>query len=352
VASAAASRTLTRRHLNRAVLARQLLLERARTSVPTALERMAGVQAQYAPAMYIGLWSRVEGFERADLTRALEQRRVAQGTLLRATIHLVSARDYWPFSLAVRDARRAMWLRAPGHDSSDEDMQAMAQRLRSRLRETSALPRKELDAIVGGTPRVHGVGLWLDLVRVPPSGTWERRRADLYAAAEDWLGPPPADLDVDTAVDHVVGRYLGGFGPATVAEIANWAGLRPATVAAAVSRLDLRRFTFEDGDELVDLPRAPLPDPDTPVPPRFLPVWDATLLAHARRALVIREEHRPAVFNTKTPHSLNTFLVDGQVAGTWRFEKGRVEMEPFDPVDRAARRQLAEEADRLAAFHA
>jgi Winged helix DNA-binding domain len=123
-------------------------------------------------------------------------------------------------------------------------------------------------------------------------------------------------------------------------------------IAEALGRLTLRRFRDQNGKELLDLPRAPMPDPDTPAPPRFLPVWDATLLVHARRTQILPEEYRPLVFNTKTPHSVNTFLVDGQVAGTWRYEKGKVQLEPFGPLPRAARRELEGEAKRLAAFHA
>ncbi|MGI9023356.1 MAG: winged helix DNA-binding domain-containing protein [Acidimicrobiales bacterium] len=344
-----ALRTLTPRDLNRAVLARQLLLDRAAISPPTALERVSGLQAQYAPAMYIGLWSRLHGFERPDLTEALERRTVVQGTLMRATIHLVSAADYWPLAIAIRDERRQMWLRAVRHQPGADDLAASAGRLRAHLRSESPLRRRQLDQIVG-KEQTNGVGMWLDLVRVPPSGTWERRRADLYGAAEDWLGPPPAHLDTDTAVDHLVRRYLGGFGPATVAEIANWAGLRNPTVAAALGRVTVRRFRAEDGDELVDLPRAPLPDAGTPAPVRLLPAWDAILLAHARRAVVLPEPHRPKVFNTKTPQSAHTFLVDGQVAGTWRFAGSRVDVEPFEPLAARVRTQVHEEADRMAAF--
>ena len=194
-----------------------------------------------------------------------------------------------------------------------------------------------------------GVGLWLDLVRVPPSGTWERRRADIYAAAEDWLGPPA--IAPPEAVDHLVRRYLGGFGPATRNEIADWAGLPIAAIAPALDRLRLRRYRSEDGKELVDLSRAPLPDPETPAPPRFLPVWDAALLVHARRTGILPERYRPRVFNVRTPHSVNTFLVDGRVAGTWRHERGRIRLEPFGRLDRAARRALGEEAERLSELH-
>lgn len=115
--------------------------------------------------------------------------------------------------------------------------------------------------------------------------------------------------------------------------------------------MTLRRFRDEQGKELLDLPRAPLPGAETPTPPRFLPVWDATLLVHARRTQILPEEYRPRVFNTKTPHSVNTFLIDGQVAGTWRFENGKVKLDAFDGVLRKARRDLDDEAKRLAAFH-
>ena len=343
-------RVLTERELNRVLLARQLLLERATLPLPEALDRMGCLQAQYAPSMYIGLWSRVDGFRRQDLTRALEDRSVVQGTLMRVTIHLVSRADYWPLALAVRDARRVLWLRATRHSVSAEDLAESAAVVREAVRERP-LRRPEIDQLVG-RDRAIGVGLWEDFVRVPPSGTWERRRADLYAASEDWLGPPPASLDVESATEHLIRRYLTGFGPATAADVADWGGLRPADVLALLERLDLRRFADEGGRTLYDLPDGPLPDPDTPAPVRFLPTWDASLLVHARRKGVIAEENRPLVFSTKTPHSVCTFLVDGTVAGTWRYEKGEVSLAPFEPLAPAVRAEVEEEADRLAAFHA
>jgi len=172
------------------------------------------------------------------------------------------------------------------------------------------------------------VTLWLDLLRVPPSGTWERRSADRYAFAEDRIGPE--DATESEGVELLVRRYLTGFGPATGAEIADWAGLPVKRVKAALDAIELRRFEAEDGAGLVDLPRAPLPDPETPAPVRFLPTWDASLLAHARRAQVLREDDRPKVFNVKSPQSSATFLVDGQVAGTWKHdEKKSIELKPF-----------------------
>jgi hypothetical protein len=350
-----AERVLTERELNRALLARQMLLERRRAPIPKVLERMGGLQAQYAPSMYVGLWSRMEGFERDSLTRALERRSVVQATLMRATIHLVSKADFWPYAAGVREARREHWASTPWRkEVSVADLRAAARGLRKRFGGRE-FERKDLDeALAGRKPRVsvwrNGVSLWLDLVRVPPSGTWERRRADRYAFAKDWLGLE--DATESEGIELLVRRYLGGFGPSTIPEIADWAGLKPARVEDALPALRLRRFRAEDGSELFDMPRTPLPDPETPAPARFLPVWDATLLAHARRAQVLPEEHRSKVFNVKTPQSAAAFLVDGQVAGTWRYEKGRVRVEPFGRLDAATRRELDAEAERLADFHA
>jgi hypothetical protein len=345
----AGERVLTQRELNRALLARQLLLERSTASLPRVLERMGGLQAQYAPSMYVGLWSRVEGFGRDQLTRALERRSVVQGTLMRSTIHLVSKRDYWAFALAVRDGRRKHWLRTR-RDHTAKEMIAAARKAKRALAD-GPLGRAELERELGGPgPTVfNGVGLWLDLVRVPPSGTWQRRRADIYAPAEDWVGPAKATPKDGLA--HLVRRYLAGFGPASRNEIADYVGLPVNAVASALGELKLRRFRGEDGAELLDLPRAPLPDPDTPAPVRFLPVWDSTLLVHARRTGILPENHRPKVFNTRTPQSVNTFLVDGAVAGTWKPEKGRIKLGPFGRVDRPTRRALDEEAERLAELH-
>ena len=339
-------RTLTELELNRALLARQLLLERARTPLPRALERIAGIQAQYAPSMYVGLWSRLEGFERDALTAALERRSVVQATLMRSTIHLVSKADYWPLALATRGARRESWQRAAPDRASPQAMAGAARRLRSALDGT--VSRKELEELVG-KPRANAINAWIDLVRVPPSGTWERRRADLYAAAEDWVGEPP---EMPDPAEHLVRRYLAGFGPAARKDVASFTGLPPAELRPLLDRMRLRRFQAEDGEELLDVPRAPLPDPETPAPPRFLPTWDATLLVHARRTGVLPEEHRPRIFSSRNPHSFPTFLVDGRVAGTWRYEGGAVRLEPFGRLDAATRRELKQEADRLAEFHA
>jgi hypothetical protein len=346
-------RVLTDLHLNRALLARQLLLRRVRLPLPRVLDLVAGLQAQYAPSMYLAFWSRIEGFERPELTAALEGRRVIQATLMRATIHLVSARDYWPLALAVGDARRSWWLASRRGVVTDDEMVAAAAELHERLSQ-GPMRRKEIDAAIG-RELAAGVGFWLDLVRVPPSGTWEHRRADLFALASWWLPAGASSGERTTgeraADEHLVRRYLGGFGPATAGEVANWAGLPIGRVLPTLQRLDLRQFESEDGQQLFDLPRAPLPGPHTAAPVRFLPVWEALLLVHARRKQVLAEEHRPLLFTSKNPHSLNTFLVDGKVAGTWRYHAGEVRPEPFAPLEPAAERDVAQEAERLSAFH-
>jgi hypothetical protein len=345
-----AGRRLTTRELNRALLARQGLLERAATPLPRMLERMGGLQAQYAPSMYVGLWSRVDGLTRSDVTTAIQKRSIIQATLMRITIHLVSRRDYWPIALAVRDARRKLWLRTRPEPIAEPEAEDAARVIEARLRESPEIHRKEIEELVG-KPRAHGVGLWLDLVRVPPLGTWDRRRADLYGLASDWVGPP-GDATAAGGVDLLVRRYLGAFGPAARTDVANWAGLPMSDVAPALDRIKLRTLRGPDDEELIDLPRAPLPDPDTPAPVRFLPHFDATLLAHARRTQILPEEYRPRIFHTKAPQSFATFLVDGQVAGTWKHADGRIEIDAFHKLDAGARRELAAESGRLAEFHA
>ena len=449
---------LTTRELNRALLARQLLLERSKLPLTRALEQVAGLQTQYAPSAYIRLWSSLERFELADLTRALERKRAVQATLMRSTIHVVSARDFWLFSAGVGPSRQEWWLRTNRRvvGNADVDLDAVAARLRTELAGRT-WHRKEIDAAL----RAHGgsvwSGAWVELVRVPPSGTWERRRADLFRLASEWLGPSeateeqgiahllrrylqgfgPARLldaadwagiptakiraaaerlrselagrtwhrkEIDAAlrthggsvwsgawvelvrvppsgtwerrradlfrlasewlgpsaateeqgIAHLLRRYLQGFGPARLLDAADWAGIPTAKIRAAAERLRLRAFHDEDGRELLDLPRAPLPG-DVPAPVRFLPTWDATLLVHARRTQILPEEYRPQIFSTKTPHSFATFLVDGAVAGRWRVERAKEKatllLDSFAPLPRAAERQLRDEGGRLVRFH-
>ena len=332
---------LTQRQLNRAVLARQGLLERRALDLPAALDAMGGLQAQYSPSMYIGLWSRVQAFERDALTRALHERAVIQATLMRFTIHLVSAADFWPLTVATREARRSSWLRV----AKAEDLSSAAATLEAALRD-GPLRRKEIVALIGAEA-MRGVGAWVDMVRVPPFGTWEQRRADLYGLASDWLAPTP--LDADAALDHLVTRYLTGFGPAAKADIANWTGMGIRDVEPALARLELVTYEAEDGTTLFDLPGQPLPDPDVPAPVRFLPTWDAALLVHCRRACILPEAFRERIFHMRMPQSIGTFLVDGAVAGSWKPDGT---LTPFVELTKAERRQVDKEHAALGAFSA
>ena len=334
--------------LNRAVLSRQLLLERAGYSVHQVLEKMAGLQAQYAPSSYVGLWTRRAGMQRAHLDLALEDRSVIQGTLMRVTIHLVSREDYWLFAAGLRTARRQMWLRLTKAQRTDHEMNLLAERTRSLL---AAGPVKRADLLKAldlDNSTWVGVGLWVDLVRVPPSGTWDRRRADLCGLAESWIGPE--DATEEQGIDHLIRRYLEGFGPAAMGDLVSWSGLPVSMLAPRLAGIQTVSLRDSAGRELFDLPGAPLPDPQTSAPVRFLPTWDASLLVHCRRAGILPEKYRPQVFHTKNPQSVNTFLVDGSVAGTWRNDKGRVRVEPFVPLDAAMNREVRQEAERLEEF--
>jgi hypothetical protein len=319
-------------------------------TVVRAVERVGGLQTQYAPSAYIGLWSRLDSFTRPQLTRALEQRRLIQGTLMRVTIHIVSKADYPLLTEAVRRSRREWWLRVARPRGLDEmGYREVAVILEKALRR-GPRRREELIAILAdrGFPKEiwEGAGLWIDMIRVPPSGTWERRRADLFG-----LAPAPGRRVTESeGLAHLARRYLGGFGPAALADISSWAGVPLTSLRPVVDELSLRRFRDTEGHELVDLPRQPLPGPDVPAPVRFLPTWDATLLVHARRSGILPEDHRPAVFNNKNPQSVPTFLVDGRVAGKWRHQGDRVRLEPFLPIPRRHRRDLDDEAALLGAF--
>ncbi len=344
--AAVAERVLRARELNRALLARQLLLERVRRPIPRVLERIGGIQNQYAPNGYIRLWSSIEGFERDDLTRALERRSVIQGTLMRETIHLVSRRDYPLFAAGIRRSGQEWRLRVDKRDH-EREVAAAAQKLTRHMRGRT-ISRKELDDFARGT--ISGVGHWVDLVRVPPCGTWKQRGAHTYGLASEWVGP--LEATEEEGIEHLARRYFEAFGPAPAKDISNWSKIPPKRLAPVLERMRLRRFRDEAGTELLDVPRAPLPHPETPAPVRFLPTWDATLLVHARRTLILPERYRGRIFHTKAPHSFPTFLVDGQVAGTWRYENGRVEIEPFARLPRGVRGELEDEADRLAELHA
>lgn len=337
---------LTRRRLNRALLARQLLLERTTLPVADALVQVGGLQTQYAPSGYVGLWTRLAGFARSDLTRALEDRSVVQATLMRSTIHLVAATDYWPMAVGVRRARREWAARLPEGALGARASEAHAVGLRSALG-TGPKSVAELGGMASGF--VGNVGLWVDLVRVPPGGTWERRRADVLGLADLWLGPE--DATEGQGLRALLTSYLRGFGPAALRDAASWAGVPVTWLRPAAGSLGLRRFQDDAGRELLDLPGAPLPDEDTPAPVRLLPHWDANLLVHTRRTGLLPEAYRPSLFTSKRPFSAGVILVDGRVVGEWSVREGHVVPTLYERLPARDRAEVDDEAAALDAFH-
>ena len=336
-------RVLTVRELNRALLARQLLLERRKLSPAVAIERVGPLHAQGVESTYVNLWSRMEGFRREQLTRAIERGTVVRSRPLRATLHLTSARDYALFLGAQRERRAEWWQRSTKH-RYDEKTIARAERV---LAKAAASPRTyaELVTAVGGDRFLAGVAtIRLGVKTVAPAGTWG------YHGTEDYvLGQKPADHA--TGMRRLVRCFFGAFGPATVDDLCFWATLSKGDVAPFVEELDLRRFRDEQGRLLLDLPRAPLPPADTPAPPRFLLRWDNLYLGHASgaRDRIVPPRLRKRVYTVNTVMPA-TFLVDGFVAGTWRQERDRVTIEPWRRLTRAERTSLKSELDGLADF--
>lgn len=352
---------LTLRQLNRATLARQLLLERADLDVVTAAERIAGLQAQEPASPHIGLWTRLAGFEPADLDRAIAERSVVKATLMRSTLHIVSAADYlhlWPAIIPMFDGIRRRDRIQPPSPAVLADLIARAEVFTAEPRMLGEL-RDHLGGADGMEP--DEIVWWLrrrvPFIHVPSDVAWSFGRRPRLTHASGWLGASRW-APTEAALERLVRRYLGAFGPASAADLAAWSGLavgkvRPG-IAAVDAAGDLRRFSDERGRELLDLDGAPLPDVDTPAPPRLLPMWDSPLLAFADRTRVISDQYRRVVIATNGD-TLPTFTVDGVVAGLWWAEsiaggRTRITIEPFRPPLRQADAQaLEEEAERLAA---
>jgi Winged helix DNA-binding domain len=351
---AVAGSTLSARQINRAVLARQHLLGRADLDLPTTLQHVGGLQTQYAPSGYVGLWSRLVDFERDALTRALEDRTVVQGTLMRTTIHTVAAADFWPMCAAIRTSRREWWQRIVRLRKIGEIRhEALAELLRVELADgprTSAELIAAMERAGFAKPLWEGAGLWVDMVRVPPSGTWERRRADRYGLAEQWVQPNVEVSEID-GLGLLLTRYFGAFGPATLASAASWSGVPRTRLEPVAAAMGLISYRDETGSKLLDVVDAAMPDPATPAPVRFLPTWEATLLAHCRHSGILPEELRASIFHTKNPQSVGTVLVDGTVAATWAWRSDHVAVDELATLTTAERRQVATEAEKLSAFY-
>jgi winged helix DNA-binding protein len=334
---------LTLRQLNRATLARQLLLERRKLSPTAVIERLVGMQAQWPQAPYVGIWTRTTGFRREALERQLAAGAVIKGTVMRQTLHLVTPRDY-------------ALIRAAMSETNFPWETALAKRLAPGMRELAAAgPVTNADALAH-IEREHGLkGIdarraWraarqcAHLLHHHETALWRGRPEGRFVALDEPDGHVPVE-----ARSEMLRRYLAAFGPATVRDMVAWSMMHVPEIKAALALLDVRRFRDENGRELLDVPRAPLPDPEAPAPVRFLPKWDNLLLAFADRTRVLPEQYRKTVIG-KNGDVAQTFLVDGLVAGTWKVVKGRVELEPFAPLSRAAQRELEDEAGRLEAF--
>jgi hypothetical protein len=372
---------LSIRALNRATLARQGLLEPFGTPAAEAVRRAVSLQAQHPEWPPVALAARAATVAAADLAGALERREVVRSSLMRITIHVVTAADLWPMFTVVQPLRLAQWrllLKADPVDSPlgrrmraahDVAIAALRDAPRSSL-ELDRLMAAEVGAAATATTRPawrqpetrvvvraawRHLAAFVPLVHVPhDSEGYGRSR---YALAADWLGTPAPELDEVAARVHVARRYLAAFGPASVEDLAAYVGRGKGGLGAwrdALAGLEdeVVALRGDDGRVLFDLADAPRPDPSTKVPVRLLARWDSLLLSHApkTRQRVIADEHRATVFS-KNADVLPTLLVDGFVAGTWQLVRtdgcARIELAPFASPDRATKSALNHEALRL-----
>ena len=357
---ATAGPILSQRRLNRATLARQLLLERADLGTVEGVERIAGLQAQEPASPFIGLWTRLAGFVPADLDAALAARSVVKGTLMRTTVHLVSARDYrdlWPAVRPDRDTSRRTDRDDPPDPVRFAALQADVEAFTARPRSLTEL-RAHIGSIDGKTP--DELVWWLrrrtPFVHAPAAVPWAFGRRPQIVHADAWLPTDVAWAAEPEAIERLVRRYLAAFGPASMADIAQWSGLRVARLAPGVAAIeaagDLRHVASPARRRLLDLVDAPLPDEDTPAPPRLLPMWDSTLLAFADRTRLISDADRRVVV-ARNGDTLPSFTVDGMVAGLWwaepdRSGRPRIVLDPFRALSSTARRALEREGEQLA----
>ncbi|MFA1539851.1 winged helix DNA-binding domain-containing protein [Actinomadura monticuli] len=331
------ARVLDRRALNRAALDRQLLLHRSRMPALDAVERLVAIQAQETNMPYLGLWTRLDGFRRDDLTGLLHDRSVVRGSILRGTQHMSTAGDY----LWLRPLVQACLLRAQqaafGRVTKDWDLDELAKEAR-RLLDGRTLTRPQLARKLAEQwpdRDVQALG-WtvqalVPVVHPPPSGTWNTGGATPFALAEDWIGEPLQQ----PAPERLIRRYLSAFGPASVKDFQMWSGMRRMDADFGELRPALQVYKDENGVELFDLPDIPFPD-DRPAPVRFLPAFDNLILAYADRTRMMTDEHRKAVCVGAITKP--TLLVDGRVHGTWalkhdkKSDRATLTIELFSPL--------------------
>jgi hypothetical protein len=347
---------LSLRALGRATLARQMLLERADVAPVAAIERLAAVQAQLGRPAFVALWSRVAGFRAEALRAAITKRRVVRATLMRATLHMVSARDYLAFRPALAPMLEGAMRKVLGARAAKVDPARLERAARDALTggaRTFEELRPALAAALGASDERalgYAVRTMLPLVQAADGAAWGWSTGGAFALAETWLDAPIA---ASAAPDAMILRYLAALGPATPADAQVWSGLPRLREVFERLRPKLRVLRGPDGRELFDLPRAPRPDEDTPAPVRFLPDWDNLILSHADRTRAIDDAHRKLI-STGNLGLLSTFTVDGRVAGRWRIARARrtatLTLEPFAKLAPAVRRALEAEGADLLAF--
>ena len=352
----AAGRVLTLRELNRATLARQMLLERENVSPFEAARRLVALQAQVTSPPYVGLWTRLDGFEREDLTQQMLERRVVRATLMRATLQLMTADDYLLLRPALQPALTGSMRSTAGKRLQGVDLERLIDVGRDffeREPRTFADLRPVLAALEPDrdpSALAYAVRTMLPLVQVPSGGVWGYSGKAPFTTPERWLGQP---LSGSEAARDLIMRYLAAFGPAAAKDVQTWSGRTRLKAVVEEMRPELRSFHDENGNELFDLPEAPIPPADTPAPPRFVPDYDNLVLSHAERRRVLPEEHRNRVF-LSAARVRATVLIDGFVRGVWKIEKSRkaavLQIEPFEPVSKEHRDILSDEGERLVRF--
>ena len=344
---------LSVRALNRATLHRQLLLKRDTMTVPQALTRLVGMQAQAQNPPYYGLWSRLERFTQADLSDLVTGREVVRISLMRSTIHLVTADD----ALMLKPVLQPMLDRAlqgyakqlAGVDRAELVAEGVSL-LEAEPLTFKALGERLTDKF-GADPHALAMGLrnWAALVQVPPRGLWGVGGQAAHTTLEKWLRRP---LRTKATVDEVFLRYLAGFGPATVKDVQTWSGLVRLNEVADRLKKKLRAF---DGGYL-DLPDAPRPDPAVEAPARYLGDFENMLLSYADRTRILPEEHRKRLFSRPNGIVPGTFTVDGFVAGEWKIttakQRATLELKPYGKLAAKHRQALEKEGLALLDFAA
>jgi hypothetical protein len=353
---------LSRRALNRALLERQLLLARSQMSAKDAIERLVGMQAQEPIDPYIGLWTRLEDFRADDLASLITKRRAVRMGLMRATVHLVTARDalaIWPvvrsiFERVFQSARGDVGVPTYTSRLSGVEMKTLL-RAGRKLVDDSPRTAAELRPLLkkrwpGHDPEAlaAAVHFLLPLVQVPPRGLWGMSGQARHTSVEAWLGKDPG---TDSSPDKLMLRYLRAFGPATVADARNWSRLSGVREVFERLRPRLRTFRDESGRELFDVPDGALPDPETPAPPRFLPQYDNVFLGHEDRSRIVRADFKRSPW---TLGNFGTVLVDGFIGALWKIHRSggtaTLFIEPVAPLGRRDMDAVAMEGMNLLAF--